>query len=80
MSITLHATCSNGNLILDRQLSADLEGKTLQIIILESEDRPNVADKLDAPTKLEQFLEHAKQYSFKFPTDYTFNREELYDR
>jgi hypothetical protein len=80
MSITLKATCSNGNLILGRQLSADLEGKTLQIIILEPEDRPNVADKLDESTKLEQFLEHAKQYSFKLPTDYTFHREELYDR
>jgi hypothetical protein len=80
MSITLQATCSNGTLIPDRQLSSDLEGKTLQIIILEPENSPNIADKLDAPTKLEQFLEHAKQYSFKLPTDYTFNREELYDR
>jgi hypothetical protein len=80
MSITLQATCSNGTLIPDRQLSSDLEGKTLQIIILEPEDSPNVADKLDDPINLEQFLEHAKQYSFKLPTDYRFNREELYDR
>ncbi len=44
------------------------------------ENTSDMADKPSDPTKLEQFLEHAKQYSFKLPTDYTFNREELYDR
>lgn len=80
MSITLQATCSNGTLIPDRQLSSDLEGKTLQIIILEPEDRPSTDEASAALTKVEAFLETVQQYSFKIPTDYTFNRDELYDR
>lgn len=80
MSITLQATCSNGTLIPDRQLSSDLEGKTLQIIILEPEDCPSIDEASAALTKVEAFLETVQQYSFKIPTDYTFNRDELYDR
>ncbi len=80
MSITLQATCSNGTLIPNRQLSSDLEGKTLQIIILEPEDRPSIDEASAALTKVEAFLETVQQYSFKIPTDYTFNRDELYDR
>jgi hypothetical protein len=80
MSITLQATCSNGTLIPDRQLSSDLEGKTFQIIILEPEGNSDMAEKSSDLAKIEQFLEHAKQYSFKLPPDYTFNRDELYDR
>ncbi len=80
MSITLQATCSNGTLIPDRQLSSDLEGKTLQIIILEPVDRPHIDEASAALANVEAFLETVQQYSFKIPTDYTFNRDELYDR
>lgn len=80
MSITLQATCSNGTLILDRQLSSDLEGKTFQVIIFEPEDISDRAEQSSDLAKVEQFLENVKQYSFKLPEDYKFNRDELYDR
>ena len=80
MSITLQATCSSGTLIPDRKLSSDLEGKTLQIIILEPEDRPDIDEASVALDKVEEFLEGVQQYSFKIPTDYTFNRDKLYNR
>lgn len=80
MFITLQATYFNGTLIPDRQLSSDLEGKTLQIIILEPEDRPDIDEASAALAKVEEFLEGVQQYSFKIPTDYAFNRDELYDR
>jgi hypothetical protein len=43
------------------------------------ENTSDMADKPSDLAKIEQFLEHAKQYSFKLPSDYTFNRDELYE-
>ena len=34
----LQATCNNGNLILDEKLSNEWEGKSFQIIILETDE------------------------------------------
>jgi hypothetical protein len=43
------------------------------------ENNSDMADKPSDLAKIEQFLEHIKQYSFKLPSDYTFNRDELYE-
>ncbi len=75
MAKILEATYSNGSLILSEALDANLEGKKLKVVILEAED--GEADRI---AKVNRFLEHAKQYSFALPSDYKFDRDELYDR
>ncbi len=74
----VQATCTNGDLILSEKLSPDLEGKTVHIMIFEPRDSSEIKDSKESKTK--QFLERAKNYSFKLPSNYKFNREELYDR
>jgi len=44
------------------------------------ENTPDMADKPSDLAKVEKFLENIQKYSFKLPTDYTFNRDEIYDR
>ena len=74
----VQATCTNGDLILSEKLSPELEGKTVQIMIFEPRDSSEIKDSEESKNK--QFLELAKNYSFKLPSNYKFNREELYDR
>ena len=67
----LQATCQNGHLVLKEKLAPELEGKNLQIILVET-------DNLEA--KKERFFKLADAHSFVLPKDYQFNREELHDR
>ena len=71
MNKTLQATYHDGNLILEERLDSRLEGKKLTIILIDSELIEN-----DFAQRKRQFLEWAKQYSTKLPTDYKFDREE----
>lgn len=76
----VQATCSNGELILSEKLSPEVEGKTLQIIILDPSETSDT-DGIDSRgANIKQFLERVKNYSFKLPPDYKFNREELFER
>lgn len=79
MSTTIQVTCSNGVLIPDRHLSSELEGKNLQIIILEPE-RFETEEKSAVLSTIENFLGSIAQYAFKLPADYKFKRDKLYDR
>ena len=67
----LQATYRNGRLILNKKLAANLEGKTLNIIVLETDP---------VETKKERFFKFLAQQAFDLPIDYTFNRAELYER
>jgi hypothetical protein len=72
------ATCNNGELVLKEKLSPELEGKSLQIIIIESnESNQNI---ISNEPRLKQFMERVNSYSFQIPSDYKFNRDEMYDR
>ncbi|MCC5617532.1 hypothetical protein LC605_21075 [Nostoc sp. CHAB 5836] len=74
----VQATCTNGELVLSEKLSPELEGKTIQIVILEQSQS---TEKIDhAESKIYQFLAKVNNYSFLLPTDYKFNREEIYEQ
>ena len=80
MSKVLHATYQNGKLVLDEKLDTALEGQKLTLILIEDATRlSNSVEQTSEPRK-QRFLEQLKQHSFKLPEDYTFNREELYER
>ena len=74
----IQATCTNGELILSEKLSSELEGKTIQIMILEPSESTQPLDSQES--KIQQFLARVNHYSFPLPSDYKFNREEIYDR
>jgi hypothetical protein len=74
----LQATCTNGELVLSEKLSPELEGKTIQIVILEPTQSTQTID--DGESKIHQFLEKVNKYSFRLPPDYKFNREEIYEQ
>ena len=74
----IQATCTNGELILSEKLSSELEGKTIQIMILEPSESTQPIDSQES--KIQQFLARVNHYSFPLPSDYKFNREEIYDR
>ncbi len=78
MTQILEATYTNGKLVLSEALNADLEGKTLRVMILDSETETEPA--IDRAAKINRFLEHASNHSFNLPPDYQFDREEIYDR
>ncbi len=67
----LQATCNNGNLILDEKLSKEWEGKSIQVIVFETDE---------IAIKKKRFFDFVAQYYFTIPNDYQFNREELYER
>jgi len=67
----IQATYKNGQLILQKKLSDSLEGETLNVIVMTKQP---VAD------KKEDFLKFADTVGFNLPTDYSFNRDELYAR
>jgi uncharacterized membrane protein len=71
----VQATCTNGELILSEKLNSQLEGKTVQILIFESSETIDSGE-----SKMQQFLERVKNYSFKLPTEYKFDRAEIYER
>jgi ubiquitin len=74
----IQATCTNGELILNEKLSSELEGKTIQIMILEPSESTQAIDSQES--KIQQFLARVNNYSFPLPPEYKFNREEIYDR
>ncbi|MEA5566778.1 hypothetical protein [Anabaena sp. UHCC 0399] len=65
----IKATCTNGELILSEKLSSELEGKTLQIMIIE----PSEPHQNHQASKIQQFLAQVNNYSFQLPADYKFN-------
>ncbi len=74
----IQAICTNGELILNEKLSSELEGKTIQIMILETNESTQPIDSQES--KIQQFLARVNHYSFQLPPDYKFNWEEIYDR
>jgi hypothetical protein len=72
----IKATCTNGELILSEKLSSELEGKTLQIMIIE----PSETNQDHQASKIQHFLARVDNYSFQIPADYKFNRDEIYER
>lgn len=74
----LQATCTNGELVLSEKLSSELEGKRVQIMIFAPSEFSETTE--SQKSRVQQFLERMKNYSFKLPSDYKFNREEIYDR
>lgn len=65
------AIYKDGNLILAEKLSSSMEGKSVKVIILETDD---------IETKKERFLKLVDRHTLTLPIDYQFNREELYER
>ncbi len=57
-----------------------LEGKRLTLILVEDATESQGDAGQNLQLRKQRFLEHLRQYSFKLPEDYKFNREELYDR
>ena len=76
----LQATCQDGILIPSEQLSAELEGKTLQITLQELPDPAISSSQSPDAIKLHQFLTHVQQFSAQLSPEYQFNRDELYER
>ncbi|MBE9006967.1 hypothetical protein IQ259_18315 [Fortiea sp. LEGE XX443] len=72
----IKATCTNGELVLSEKLSSELEGKTLQVMIIE----PSEPNQDYQASKIQQFLARVNNYSFQLPADYKFNRDEIYER
>jgi predicted DNA-binding antitoxin AbrB/MazE fold protein len=68
----VEATYKNGELLLDEKLNMEFEGKKLKLIIFTDEEGQE--------QKKENFFNFANRHSFKLPGDYSFNREELYQR
>jgi hypothetical protein len=71
----VEATCTNGELVLSEKLSPELEGKTIQIMILSPSQSTQIID--DRESKVQHFLTQVNNYSFVLPPDYKFNREEV---
>ncbi len=65
----IQATCQDGRLILNGQLNPQLEGKNVQVILVESETTHQ---------QKEKFFSFVDRHCFDLPDDYQFNREELY--
>lgn len=77
MSKIVQATCTNGELILNEKLNPELEGKIVQIMILESASNKTIDS---GESKIQQFLERVKNYSFKLPIEYKFDLADIYER
>jgi predicted DNA-binding antitoxin AbrB/MazE fold protein len=84
MTKILDATYTNGSLILGEHLNPQFEGKMVKVMILDPDTEKTTSNSESQTSergeKLKKFLNHAQQFSFKLPADYTFNRDELYDR
>ncbi|MBE9055210.1 hypothetical protein [Sphaerospermopsis sp. LEGE 08334] len=64
----IQATCTNGELILSEKLSSELEGKTIQIMILETSESAQTRDFQES--KIQKFLARVNNYSFPLSPDY----------
>lgn len=67
----LQATYEDGRLVLNKKLNIGLEGKRLNVIVFETDEADN---------QKEQFLQFVDQHPIELSANYTFNRDELYDR
>ena len=76
----LEAKYINGHFVLSEKLNPDLEGKTLKIMVFETDETEVTQQSESKTTKIHKFIEHVKKYSFKIPDDYKFNRDEIYER
>ncbi len=56
----IQATCTNGELILSEKLSSELEGKTIQIMIIEPSDSTQLIDSQES--KIQKFLGRVNNY------------------
>ena len=72
--IVLTATCKNGVLLFEQPLPTELEGEKVRIEVFVT-DRDDLERKR---YKRQQFIEWSKHFSGKLPTDYKFDREEIY--
>jgi hypothetical protein len=72
--IVLTATCKNGVLLFEQPLPTELEGEKVRIEVFVT-DRDDLERKR---YKRHQFIEWSKRFLGKLPTDYKFDREELY--
>jgi len=70
--LVLEATYQQGQLVLNRRLETEKEGKKFKVILIEEEDSLSA-------TK-EAFFQFVEKHAFTLPEDYQFNREELYER
>lgn len=82
MNTILQATYTNGSLISNEELSLEVEGKTVQVTLLnvETDARETVENQDEQITKVKRFLEWSKQYSAKLLPDYKFDGDEIYER
>ncbi|MCB8965833.1 MAG: hypothetical protein H6660_02975 [Ardenticatenaceae bacterium] len=67
----LQATYQGGHLILNKKLEDGMEGKVLNVVVFEVDEREN---------KQKQFLEFVDRHPILLSDTYSFNREEIYDR
>lgn len=80
MNKILEATYSNGNLILNEALDPALEGKKLRILVVESQETAESLTSEQRFQRVKDFLAWASQFSAKLPSDYKFDRNEIYAR
>lgn len=67
----LQAVCRDGQLVLSEKLGTDLEGKRLNIIVLDVDEFER---------KRKRFFEFVDQHAITLPADYHFDRDDLYER
>ncbi len=80
MSKILEATYSNGNLVLSEALDPTLEGKKLRVVVLEAQETVEDLPSEQRVQRVKDFLAWASQFSAKLPSDYKFDRNEIYER
>jgi len=72
--IILNGTCKNGVFIFEKPLPAELEGEKVKIeVCVTSHTNPDQTHQ-----KRQQFIDWSRQFVGKLPTDYKFDREEIY--
>jgi hypothetical protein len=76
MTQILNATCVNGGLVLERSLSPEMEGQRLEIIV----QTVTKGEAASFDQRFAKFEAQAQTYCAKLPSDYKFDRNEIYDR
>lgn len=74
-AIEFEATIENGMIRIPAQYLAQLQPRVKAIVLQEDSE-----EKKDAVKQKNEFLKRVAQHRFHLPPDYSFNREELYDR
>jgi hypothetical protein len=74
-AIEFEAVIENDTIKIPRQYLAELQPR-IKVIILQEES----GARKDALKHKNEFLARVIQHRFDLPSDYCFNREELYDR